>query len=144
MLSIADRDKIRKINLFCYSSEEKDGKPIKMDGSEFTIPPFMDLKQIATDEILNSGFSSVETVEPSNANCIIRVFKKLHHPHDDTFYNAYGYCCYTRLLGEWNTSPNGMDYYPLNPSKFKYRISIFQDEYVELNLGFFDCYVKIS
>lgn len=96
MLSKSQRESIRCIGLFQYACREKKGQPIALDSSNFIVPSFNEVKESVFQEILKLGFSNIERVGPNKANCIIRVFQKLHYHYDtDLIYNIYGFNCFT-------------------------------------------------
>lgn len=147
MLSKSQRESIRRIGLFEYACKEKKGQPIALDGSRFIVPSLNEVKESIFEKILQLGFSSIERVEPNKANCIVRVFQKLHYHYDyDLTYNIYGATCYTlNNAGQWVTRPSGeIRDFKIDYSKHIIRHWLCQDEYVEFDLDFFDCYVKIS
>ena len=139
-------EQLRCIGLFEYACREQKGKPITYDGKEFVIPALNDVKESVFREILKLGFSSVERVEPNKANCIVRVFQKLHYHYDyDLTYNVYGAVCFTLKAGKWVTRPFGeIRDFEIDYSKHIIKHWLCQDEYVEFDLDFFDCYVKVS
>ena len=143
MLSRSQRESLRRICLFEYACREKKGQPIALNGSNFVVPSLNEVKESVFQEILKLGFSSIERVEPNKANCIIRVFQKLHyHYMDNLIYNIYGATCFTqRASGQWVTSPAGFE---IDYSKHIMRHWLCQDEYIDFDLDFFDCYVKVS
>ena len=143
MLSRDQRQSIRRIYLFEYACREKNGKPISLNGNNFVVPSLTEVKESVFQEILNLGFTSIELVEPSKANCIIRVFQKLHYHYDvDLTYNVYGATCYTlNNVGQWVTS---IADFKIDYSKYILRHWLCQDEYIDFDLDFFDCYVKVS
>jgi len=146
MLSQRQRKNIRRINLFEYACEEKKGIPVHLGGKEFIVPSLDEVKESVFQEILNLGFSSIERVEPNKANCIIRVFQKLHyHYRDNLTYNIYGATCFTLKHGKWVTSPFGnVQDFKIDYSKHIINHWLSQDECIDFDLDFFDCYVKIS
>lgn len=146
MLSIGQKKEIRRICFFEYACREKDGKPITDHDKEFVIPSLNEIKESIFKEILKLGFSSIERVGPNNANCIIRVFQKSHYHYDDVLtYNIYGAACFTQKSGQWVTSSfGGSQDFKINFSQYIVRHWLHQDEYIDFDLDFFDCYVKVS
>lgn len=147
MLTYFQKESIRNVTFYDYAFKEKKGKAIQYDGKEFIIPSFVELRQSIISEILKLGFSKVEIVKPSKANCIIRVYQKLHYTYEfggetDT-YNLYGAHCYTLNDRKWITSAF-QDDFEINYSKCIIRHWICQDEYIDFDCDFFDCYVQIS
>lgn len=147
MLTDLQKEQIRNVKLYDYSYKEKKGKAITDNGKQFIIPSFVELKQIIFSEIMKLGFSKIEIVKPSKANCIIRVYQKLHYNYDfpveTNTYNLYGAHCYTLKSGKWTTSAYQDDAI-INFSEFTIRHWICQDDYIDFNCDFFDCYVQIS
>lgn len=147
MLTNTQKESIRKVDLYDYSLYEKKGKAIQSNGKEFIIPSFVELRQIIFNDILKLGFSKIEIVKPSNANCIVRVYKKLHYKYDSglstNIYNIYGAHCYTLKDRKWITSTFQYDS-EIDYSKCIIRHWICQDEYIDFDYDFFDCYVQIS
>lgn len=143
MLSNEQKERIRRIKIYKSSCSEVKGKPIDQCGREFVIPSFPEIEQIVIEEIIKLGFSKVERVSPYEANCIIRVYKKLHYEYDDDFYNIYGASCYTLKNGRWTeTVFNGE--FEIDYSKHKVGQWVCQDESIVFDCEFFDCYVKVS
>lgn len=143
MLNQEQRDAIRKITIHDYSYKEKNGKPIDEDGKEFIIPHLSELKKSIFEQILKLGFSKIERVHPLKANCVIRLYQKLHYVYEDDYiYNLYGAICFTKKSGIWIHSSSSD--FELNHSIYLLRHWIFQDEYIDFDCDFFDCYVKIS
>jgi len=143
MLNNNQKEKIRKIMLYEYALKERDGLAIDHTGKNFLIPTFPEIREIIFKQILELGFSKIEIVAPNKANCIIRVFQKLHYKYDSLIYNLYGAHCFTLKSGKWiSTSISGN--FEIDYSDFYSRHWLFQDEYIDFDLDFFDCYVKIS
>lgn len=143
MLSPNQRKSIRRIYLFEYACRERNGQPITLEGSSFVLPSLNEVKESVFQEILKLGFSNIERVEPNKANCIVRVFQKLHyHYRDNLIYNVYGASCYTlNNAGQWVTS---LADFKIDYSKYILKHWLCQDEYIDFDLDFFDCYVKVS
>lgn len=143
MLSKKQKESIRRIYLFEYACRERNGQPITLKGNNFVVPSLNEIKESVFQEILKLGFSSIEQVEPNKANCIVRVFQKLHYHYDtDLTYNVYGASCYTLShTGQWITS---LADFKIDYSKHILRHWLCQDEYIDFDLDFFDCYVKVS
>ena len=146
MLSKSQKESIRRIGIFEYACRERKGHPITHEGKDFIIPAISEIKETAFQEILKLGFSNIEKVEPNKANCIVRIFKKLHYHYDnDLTYNIYGYTCFTLKAGSWVTHSLGaFQDFKIDYSKHILRHWLCQDEYIDFDLDFFDCYVKIS
>lgn len=143
MLSKKQKESIRRISLFEYACKEKKGQPIALDGSNFIVPSLNEVKESVFVEIFKLGFSNIERVEPNKANCIVRVFQKLNYHYDyGLTYNIYGATCYTlNNAGRWVTSSDEIE---IDYSKHIITHWLCQDEYIDFDLDFFDCYVKVS
>lgn len=149
MLTKSQKEKIRSINLFEYAIKEKKGKAINWDGSEFVLPTLRQVEDSIYEQILKMGFTKIERVAPNQANCIIRVFQKLHYPYPmwpgrEDIYNVYGAACFTLRSGKWISTGFNTEGHEINYSEWKIRHWLCQDEYIEFDFDFFDCYVKIS
>ena len=146
MLSNSQKKDIRRISLFEYACREKKGKPITYDGKEFVIPSLNEIKESIFEEILKLGFCNIHRVEPNTANCIIRVFQKSHYHYDDDLtYNIYGALCFTLSANGWVTRSFGaIQDFKIDYSKQIIKHWLCQDEYIDFDLDFFDCYVRVS
>ena len=150
MLTLNQKKLIRSIHLFKYATKEKrDGKPINWDGTRFVVPSLKEIELLIYEEILKLGFSKVERTSPKYANCIIRVFHKLHYPCDHSsdwkcIYNIYGAACFTLVSGKWTSTGFDEKITEIDYSKWVIRHWICQDEYIDFDFDFFDCYVEIS
>jgi len=144
-LNQQQKETLRKIQLYCYSSQEKNGKPILND-VPFEMLDFPEIFEQAKSEILsNKEFISVERTAPHKANCIIRVFSTKHYHYDDQLvYNIYGASCYTRLNMQWQTSPEFQGNFVISYKKHITRSWLCQDEYIDFDHNFVDYYVKVS
>ena len=140
MLNNKLKEKIRKVNDFKYSLHEENSVPVTIDQKEFVIPSFIELRKSVIEQLLEIGFDSVEPIAPKYANCIIRVFKCLHLRYETSFCNAYGYCCYTRLDGEWLSASSSKDLVPINYSKHVQKLPLLSDECILFDTEFFDFY----
>lgn len=145
MLNSKKKEIIRKITVFkCAFYEDKKGKPIYVDNSELIIPSFPQIREMVFDKILKSGFSEIKLVSPGEANCIIRVYTKQHYEYErDIVFNLYGADCFTKKSGKW-VSEGGQGEFDINYSKCVIRNWLYQDEYVDINCDFFDCYCMIK
>ena len=145
MLTKKQREKIRNTNyLEIYNFEEK-GLSIQFK-EKVHIPSFVELKNIAFNQILLKGFSKVEQVSPNNANCIIRIFCKMHC-YDEFIktHNLYGFYCFTKgKRNKWISYSQSQKVIELDFSDMTLHFLICQDQYVDYNCDFLDCYVKIS
>ncbi len=138
---------IRRISILAYSDSEKNGKPYYQCGGkeiEFEIPQFGEILKTMFENIKNAGFAKVKRCSPFEANCIIRVYKDLHHQYDfGECYNIYGARCYTKTNGVWKTS-DGINNYAIDYSRHMFRLNLLlPDESLLIHADFVDYYVKI-
>lgn len=144
MLNNSQKEGIRELRIYNYSCKEKEGIPLDNKGNIFKVLTFTEILEELSKQILKLGFSKIERVEPKKANCLIRVYQKLHYKYDYYWiYNVYGGFCYTLKAGKWVTT-NGFDNYEINYSKCITGHWIYPDEFVEFNCDFCDYYVKVS
>lgn len=143
MLNSSQKEKIRSIKIYKLSCSEVNGKPIDEYGEEFVIPSFPEIEQSIIQKIRQLGFSKIERVSPSKANCIIRVYQKLHYEYYDDYYNLYGASCYTLKNEKWTEKVTNGEF-EIDYSKHKVGHIVCQDERIIFDCNFFDCYVKIS
>ena len=162
MLSKEQKEKLRNIHLYEISYREKNGiaiidktvKKVSKRGKEtvstveekFLIPsPYQILDSIFL-QIIRCGFSTVERVSPENANCIIRVFQKLHHKHEfDVVFNLYGADCFVISGNAWiSECENRGNTFRLNYTEHLIDQWLYQDEKVTFKTDFMDVYVKVS
>lgn len=160
MLSREQKENLRNIHIYDLSTEEKNGiaiiretiptakgakKKFNTIEKEFIIPTPYQLVENMSTKILASGFSKVERVAPSNANCIIRVFQKLHYKHEfDQIFNIYGASCFTKDTMGWISNSDCGECYTLNPSRCLIGQWLYQDEKITFDADFIDFYVKVS
>lgn len=146
-LSKEQKCTLQKIGIYQYAYKERDGKAyfLTADGEkEFIIPQFSEILQTMFEKIKNAGFTEIKRCKPSEANCIIRVFQKLHYSYDyEMCFNVYGAGCFTRMKEKWITH-TGMNAYTLRYDQYIIRHILFQDESVYFDTDFLDCYVQIS
>lgn len=140
MLNNKLKEKIRNVNEFKYSLHEENDVPVTIDQKEFVIPSFIELRKTAINQLLEIGFESVKPIAPKYANCIIRVFKSLHLYLEDSFCNAYGYCCYTNLDGKWFSACSDKDLIPIDYEKHVHCIPLLSEEIIKFDAEFFDYY----
>lgn len=136
-------EKISGVKIFEYASQERKGKAIDYKGKEFIIPQLSDLKAEIFKKIYDWGFEKIEIVSPNKANCLIRIFQKLHYKYDCSIYNVYGVSCYVLKNGKWMLESDG-DEFQLDYSKEKIKHWICQDDYIVFDMDFLDLYVRIS
>ena len=159
MLSKEQKKKLRNIHIYELASKEKNGVAIIQKSmskvkrgketfstveEELFIPSPYQLTESVIKQILACGFSTVEKVSPSDANCIIRVFQKLHYEYEfDLIFNMYGADCFVKGSTGWISECNG-DTFPINYSKCLIGQWLYQDEKVTFDADFVDIYVKVS
>ena len=155
MLSKEQKEKLRTIHIYEIACEEKNGIAIirkripKVNGGyifeeKFVIPSPYQIAESVYKKILACGFSKVERVSPNNANCIIRVFQKLHHEYDfNQIFNIYGARCFVKNGHDW-ISECALGTFPLDYSKCLITQWLYQDEKITFDAEFVDFYVKVS
>lgn len=160
MLSKEQKEKLRNINMYEISYIEKKGiaiidrtiekkskrgkKTISTIEEEFIIPSPYQIIESIFKQILGCGFSKVERVSPDNANCIIRVFQKLHHEYEfGIVFNLYGADCFVKSSNGWISESDGSTF-QLNYTEHLINQWIYQDEKITFKTDFMDVYVKVS
>lgn len=148
-LTVQQKLAIRSIRIYKYSSQEKNGKPYYVDEKgkkrEFIVPKDQEILTAMFKMIKEAvGAKKIESCEPQEANCIIRVFRALHHKHEwGAIYNLFGAECYTKVFGTWKT--NGvMKAYKIYEGKCQFRMSILPDECLAVDAEYNDYYILIS
>ena len=149
MLTRKQKEQIRAVSLFKFATKERQGKAFNWDWTRFIVPTLIEVEDLMCQEILKLGFSKVERVSPKRANCIIRVFHKLHYEYVHSrdwkeIYNIYGAACFTLNSGTWVSTGFGEKVTEIDYSKCVIRHWISQDKYIDFDFDFFDCYVEIS
>lgn len=151
MLTNQQKEQIRKIKSYNIYFYEKKGVPINSSRHKIYAPNFLELRQKAFEELLKKGFSHITFVSPSEANCIVRVFKKEHYSLGlctGQIHNIWGFNCFVQEEdGTW-TSISGEDpfltKFEINFSEHKIIQWLYQDEAVTYNCNFFDSYIIIK
>ena len=159
MLSKKQKEKLRNIHIYELACEEKNGIAIIRKSvpkvkkgketfssveEEFVIPSPYQIAESVFKQILTCGFSKVERVSPINANCIIRVFQKLHHAYEfDHIFNMYGADCFVKSCGYWISECNS-DTFHLDYSRHLIGQWLYPDEKITFDAEFVDFYVKVS
>ena len=155
MLSKEQKEKLRTIHIYEIACEEKNGIAIirkripKVNEcyifeEKFIIPSPYQIAESVYKKILACGFSKVERVSPNNANCIIRVFQKLHHEYDiNHIFNIYGARCFVNNDRDW-ISECSLGTFHLDYSKCLISQWLYQDEKITFDAEFVDFYVKVS
>ena len=146
MLTKQEKKKLRNIRRYKLYTSEKDGIPVEF-GKKIILPTWVELKEKAINEIIKNGFSKVEQVSPKNANCIIRIFCKLHSHYDeyDEIHNLYGFMCYTKSLTKWFSLSAREEKLQLDFSNCELHQWFYYGEYVNCcDCEFVDIYLKVS
>ena len=146
ILSKAESAKIREVHFYRISFYEKNAIPIDNQGNIVNFPTLEELAKMAIEKILEAGFHEVKRVAPNDANCIIRVFNKLHYAYQenmDEIHNLCGFNCFSKKLCAWVSIADNGDEFNLDFSKCVQRQWIYQDEYIDYDCNFFDCYVYV-
>lgn len=159
MLSNEQKEILRDIHIYELTHEEKKGVPIITKNvpktkngitkystvvENFVIPNTYEIFETMSKKILDSGFSEVERVSPNDANCIIRIFQKLHYEYFYNYiFNLYGADCFVKDKKNW-ISHCSAGTFTLYYSKHIIRQWICQDESVYIDTDFVDFYVKVS
>lgn len=161
MLSKEQKEKLRNIHIYELACEEKNGVAIIRKSvpkvkrgketfstieEEFVIPSPYQITESIFKQILGCGFSKVEKVSPDNANCIIRVFQKLHHEHEfGVVFNLYGADCFVKSGNAWISECESRgNTFRLNYTEHLIDQWLYQDEKVTFKTDFMDVYVKVS
>lgn len=143
MLTDDQKEKIQNISFYRIFYQERHGIPIS-NGINVSIPSFPEIKNFAFSLLLRNGFSNIEQVAPTDANCIIRIFSKTHYPYQyGEFHNLFGFNCFTKYHNIWLSSSDG-DKFQLDFSKCEICQWIRVDNYITYSCDFLDCYIKIS
>ena len=143
MLSEKQKKMLRSIQIYEIANEEKNGIAV-VRKKKFVVPNSYELFESVKKEILGSGFSKVERVSPGTANCIIRVFQKLHYKYEfGWIFNMYGTYCFVKDGVNWISESCGYTFH-LNYSQCMVGQWIYQDERVDFDADFVDFYVKVS
>lgn len=143
MLSKKQKETLRNIQIFEIANEEQNGVAI-VKNEEFIIPTPYDLLESVKKKILESCFLKVERVAPIAANCIIRVYQKLHYEYEyGMIFNMYGTFCFVKDGVNWISESSGRTFY-LDYSQCIVGQWIYQDERVDFDADFVDFYVKVS
>ena len=133
ILSKNESEKIREISFLKISSSTK----------EIALPSQEELLKMAFQRISNKGFF-IERVAPNDANCIIRVFSKHDYPYNSEIYNLCGFNSFTKKFNNWMSISTRGDDFQLDYTKSLHRLWLYQDEYLDLECDFFDCYIRIN
>lgn len=140
MLTVAQKEAIQKINIYDSIWKKEDGTIITPNKKDIVVPNFFEIKKMILQKLKEYGVSKIECVKPYRANCIIRVYQHLNYQYDSTIISLYGVKCYIKVDQIWTTYCNER----INFSQLILREWLFQDEYIDHDCEFYDCYVKIS
>ena len=140
MLNNSQKYAVRTFSFHDTIWKKEDGTLINTDKGDLQLPSFFEIKENLLKSLQKVGLRKIEQVKPYNANCIIRVYQKLNHKYESNFISLYGVQCFIKTNEIWTTQNN----IRINFSKCIIRSWLFQDEYIDFDCDFFDCYVKIS
>ena len=140
MLTVAQKEAIQKIDIHDSIWKKGDGTIVTPNKKDFVVPNFFEIKKILLQELQKYDIFEIECVKPYRANCIIRVYQHLDYKYDSTIISLYGVKCYIKIGQIWTTNCNSR----IDFSQCILREWIFQDEYIDHDCEFYDCYVKIS
>ena len=159
MLSKEQKERLRSIQIYDLACEEKNGVAIIRKSvpkvkrgketfstveEEFIVPSPYQIAESVFKQILSCGFSKVEKVSPSNANCIIRVFQTLHYEYEfGQIFNMYGADCFVKSGIGW-ISECASGTFHLDYTKCLIGQWLYQDEKITFDAEFVDFYVKVS
>lgn len=147
ILSKAESEKIRNIRFYQISFYEENGFPVDSRKKRINFPSLEMLQEMAFNKILKSGFHEITRVSPNEANCIVRVFNKTHFAYGEDpseIHNLCGFNCFTKNFNTWTSVTDSCKYFELDFSKCLNRQYLYQDEYIDYNCNFFDCYVCVK
>ena len=136
MLSFNQKIAIQRIHIF----ESVVNKSNSDSPTELVVPSFFKIKELILEKLKRHNISKIECVKPYKANCIIRVYQSINYKHESSIISLYGAKCYVKVNGVWTTNPSSQ----IDFSHFTLRQYFFQDEYIDHDCEFIDCYVKIS
>ena len=142
MVTKEQRDDIRSIKFYSEFVGTKEG--ISFDNKKKVhIPGMLELKDMAFKRIIETGYSKIERVKPSLANCIVRVFYwRQNGISKNVMSCVYGYNCYVKENQKWLTGLDGN--LEINFSEHKIGRWVCPDDYIVYNCDFADFYVKIT
>lgn len=143
-INIKQKEDVRKVNFGWFYAINEKGEPKYLNKrDEKPNYEIGQIRQLVFGLLKQKGFQ-IYPVKPPSANCIIRVYKDEKKYNDGTKYRMLGAYCYTKGSdGRWHCidkqgSECGIDF-----SKHTIRTWFFQDEYWDVNVDFFDTYVKL-
>ena len=144
MVSKIKVEGLRELRIFEYALS-KDGKNITIfNDKDFIFLSFPEILKEMSERILKLGFTKIERVKPSKANCLIRVYSLKQYKYErDMVYDLYGSLCFTKKNGTWFTQ-GSIGEYEIDYSKCIIRHWIVQDEYIDFECDYVDYYVRIE
>ncbi|MBR3133323.1 MAG: hypothetical protein IKG42_04590 [Clostridia bacterium] len=145
MLNLHEKNMLRStIQDFNFSLIEEDGCPI-IDGTPTKVPSFEELKKIAFRQIYEQGFSLIQQVQEGSADCIIRVYQKLHlELSSKSTINTYGFMCFTKKSKGFKTISIYGKKEPYYKSNCTIKYWITSEEYVNLECEFKDYFIRVG
>lgn len=148
MLSQKELEIIRGIKSYEIYFYEENGIPIKGRNKKIPVPTSLELRSKAFEEILKIGFYHIKFASPDEANCIVRIFKKEHHPLGlctEQIHNLWGFNCFTKKDdGTWTSISEKGRPFDIDFSKCEVNQWLNQNELISYKCDFFDSYVLIE
>lgn len=139
MLTATQKEAIQRINILETFTKTVNGRILTPGKKDIIVPTFFEIKKSILNKLQPVGLTTIECVKPYRANCIIRVYQNLDYQYESLILSVYGVKCYVKVNNIWTTADNSK----IDFSSFTLRQYFFQDEYIDHNCEFFDCYVKI-
>lgn len=148
MLTNEQEKFLRKLGLFESAEWLENDQMLDAQGNEFYFPFFGDLIKMATNFILEKGFSKVDRVAPTDVgvNCIIRISEVHDFVYGENVINFYDIDFFTREngTGAWlMTDIEGKDS-EINYSSHTIEFFLTQEEKVFIEPDFVDIYVQVK
>ena len=145
MLTTHEKNLLRStIQDFNLSFIEENGIPI-VNGNPTPIPTIEELRRMAYNQIYEQGFSLIQQSFENNADCILRVYRKLHYKYGEKkVFNLYGYMCFTKKTKGYKTLSIYGKKEPYSKSKCALKLWITDNEYIDFDCEFKDFCIKIG
>lgn len=131
VLSTQDSEEIKNIHYRWFSAMNCN-----------TLPRMEELQKLAFTQLEKHDFI-VERVLANNANCIIRVFNKLHFLHDNQLSNVIGFNCFTKKATKWTSISVELTDLNYDWTKCQIHLPFHSNEYILYDCEFFDTYVSV-
>lgn len=154
MLTEKQKEDIRLTYLNEMYFYEKKGVPIDENRKKVSIPDFLELRNQALEALQLKGFYNITFASPNKANCIIRVYKKVHFPFilcTGQLHNLWGFNCFVKesINGDdiWTSLSEeigGHTKFSIDFSRHVLQKWFMQDELVCYTCDFFDTYIVIQ